>query len=122
MRRRGDPARQRKEDRSAWKIKDLCEDHLREAEAGHILGKRGNPKQLSTLAIDRDRMSRHVVPRLGKKVVKELNASDIRQFFVDVKAGKTAAKRCVGLLQGILQRAPPQAMADQVPGNGERQA
>ncbi len=134
-----DPARQRKEDRTAWKVKDLCDDYLREAEAGNILGKKGNRKRLSTLAIDKGRISRHILPRLGKRVVRELKASDIRQFFLDVKAGKTAAdiktgkrgraivkggefaaKRCVGLLQGILRHAVDMGLIETNPAHGIR--
>jgi integrase len=134
-----DPAKQGKEDRSAWKIKDLCDDYMAEAKAGNILGKNGNPKRPSTLTIDKGRISRHILPRLGKKVVKELKASDVRQFFLDVKAGKTAAdvktgkrgraivkggefaaKRCVGLLQGILRHAVDMGLVETNPAHGVR--
>lgn len=120
-----DPAQQRGEDRSAWTVKKLCEDYVTEAEAGNIIGKRGAPKRASTLEIDRGRIARHILPLLGSRVVRDLKRSDIDRLFKDVKAGRTAAdvktdkkrgraivkggpiaaKRTVGLLQGILAHA-----------------
>lgn len=120
-----DPSRQRAEDRSAWTVKQLCESYLEAAGKGDILGKRGEPKRLSTLAIDKGRIDSHIIPQLGSKAVKELTQQHIKTFYTAVKAGKTAkriksdkkrgvsivkggpfaAKRCVGLLQGILKYA-----------------
>jgi hypothetical protein len=76
---------------------------------------------------------------LGKKAVRELKPSDVRQFFLDVKAGKTAAdvktgkrgraivkggefaaKRCVGLLQGILRHAVDMGLIETNPAHGIR--
>lgn len=120
-----DPAQQRAEDRSAWTVKQLCESYLEAAGQGNILGKRGEPKRLSTLAIDKGRIDSHIIPQLGSKAVKELTQQHIKSFYNAVKAGMTAkriksdkkrgvsivkggpfaAKRCVGLLQGILKYA-----------------
>lgn len=120
-----DPAQQRADDRSAWTVKQLCDSYLEAAGRGDILGKRGEPKRLSTLAIDKGRIDSHIIPELGNKAVKELTQQHIKAFYTAVKAGKTAkriksdkkrgvsivkggpfaAKRCVGLLQGILKYA-----------------
>lgn len=120
-----DPSQERADDRSAWTVKQLCESYLEAASQGDILGKRNEPKRLSTLAIDKGRITAHILPLLGNKAVKELTQQHIKSFYNAVKAGKTAkkikserkrgvanvkggpfaAKRCVGLLQGILKYA-----------------
>ncbi len=120
-----DPAQVRDEARKAMTVKRLCDEYLAEAEAGNIIGKRGEPKKASTLEIDRGRIARHILPLVGQRPVRDLTRPDIEKFFRDVKAGKTAAdvktdkkrgraivkggataaKRTVGLLQGILSYA-----------------
>jgi len=116
-----DPAEQRAADRSAWTVKDLCDDYLAEAKAGNILTRRGVPLKPTGLVTDTGRIKRHIVPLLGHRVVRDLKRSDVERFFRDVKAGKTAddvktgfrgraivkggsgtAKRTVGLLSGVL--------------------
>jgi integrase len=135
-----DPAQQRGEDRSAWTLKALCADYLKEAEAGNILGKRGNAKRLSTLSIDQGRITRHIIPLLGHRIVRDLKGPDILRFYRDVNAGKTAAdirtgnkrgraivtggpvaaKRSVGLLQGILTHAVSTGIIETNPAHGLR--
>jgi integrase len=120
-----DPAQARDEARKAMIIKMLCEEYLSEAEAGNIIGKRGGPKKASTLEIDRGRIARHILPLIGHRPVRDLTRPDVEKFFRDVKAGRTAtdvktgkkrgraivkggataAKRTVGLLQGVLSYA-----------------
>jgi integrase len=120
-----DPAQARDEARRAITVRKLCDEYLAEAEAGNIIGKRGEPKKASTLEIDRGRIARHILPLIGHRPVRDLTRPDIEKFFRDVKAGKTAAdvrtdkargraivkggataaKRTVGLLQGILSYA-----------------
>lgn len=132
-----DPSQQRSEDRSAWSVKMLCNEYLKQAEAGNIIGKGGKPKRSSTLAIDRGRISRHIVPLIGKAIVKELKPKHVTNLFRDVKAGKTAvnvktgsrgraivtggpatAKRVVGLLQGILSFAVSEGIIETNPAHG----
>lgn len=134
-----DPAEARGADRTAWTMKKLCEDYLTEADAGNVIGRRGQPKRASTLAIDRGRISRHIIPLLGHRVVRDLKRPDIDKFFRDVKAGKTAAdvktgkrgraivkggpvtaKRAVGLLQGILSHAVRIGLIQSNPAHGLR--
>lgn len=135
-----DPAQQRGEDRSAWTIKDLCADYLTQAEAGNIVTRRQAAKRASTLATDAGRIDRHILPLLAHRVVRDLKSSDVRAFFVSVKAGKTAAnvktekkrgraivtggqgtaKRTVGLLSGILAHAVALGLIDRNPAHGLR--
>ena len=132
-----DPAKQRSEDRSACTIRTLCADYLKQAEAGNIIGKRGEPKRNSTLAIDKGRITHHIIPLLGSCIVRDLKPQDVTKLFRDVKAGKTAAdvktgirgraivtggpataKRVVGLLQGILSFAVAEGIIEKNPAHG----
>lgn len=134
-----DPAEARGADRTAWTIKKLCENYLADADAGNIIGRRGQPKRASTLAIDKGRISRHILPLLGHRVVRDMKRPDIDRFFRDVKAGKTAAdvktgargraivkggpvaaKRAVGLLQGIMSHAVRLGLIEHNPAHGLR--
>ena len=117
----GDPAARRSEDRRAMTVRQLCHAYLDAAEKGLILGKRGQPKKVSTLYVDRGRIARHILPLLGQRLVRDVAHSDVVRFMRAVAAGKTAADvrtgfrgraiveggrgtatRTVGLLGGIL--------------------
>jgi integrase len=116
-----DPAAVRDADKRAMTVEQLCRNYLAAAEKGLVHGKRKLPKKASTLATDRGRIERHIIPLLGKRRVKDLSRKDIQQFHNDVAAGKTAAvvktkkrgkavveggagtaARTLGLLGGIL--------------------
>jgi integrase len=98
------------ERRAAITVKQLCDQYLENPP----------PKKASTLAVDRGRVVRHIVPLLGSKVVREVTTGDVRRFLAAVAAGKTradvktgkrgraiveggkgTATRTVGLLGGI---------------------
>jgi integrase len=135
----GDPAAERSEERRACTIRQLCHLYLDEAEKGLILGKRGEPKKLSTLNVDRGRIRRHILPLLGDRRVKDLTAPDISRFMRAVAAGETAAdektgfrgraivtggrgtaSRTVGLLGGILSFAVSEGLIPVNPARGIR--
>lgn len=132
-----DPAEERLLKRQAITVKQLCSEYLEAASKGLILGKGGASKKESTLAIDRGRIERHIVPLLGKKAVRDLQPSDINRFLRDVAAGKTAtevktktrgraivtggkgtAARTVGLLGGILSFAVSEGIISTNPARG----
>lgn len=132
-----DPAEDRGEDRKAMTMRQLCEEYLSATEKGLILGKRGLPKKDSTLATDRGRIARHILPLLGNRKVRDLTTPDIVRFLRDVATGKTAADiktglfgraifeggkgaatRTVGLLGGILSFAVSEGIIPSNPVRG----
>jgi integrase len=134
-----DPVERRVQERKAITVGDLCVEYLTKAEAGLIIGRKGLPKKASTLAIDRGRIARHIVPLLRKKPLKDLTSADIRRFLEAVMSGKTAATvrtrprglarvtggptaavRAMGLLGGMLSYAKEMGYIEQNPAHGVR--
>ena len=115
----GEDPQSNKSKASRMTVEDLCLQYYEDAEAGKVLY-RGKSKKASTLAIDRGRIHRHIIPMLGKVYVKDLTRHQVENFMYDVIAGKTAttektkvrglarvrdgpgtAKKCVSLLGAI---------------------
>jgi len=69
----GDPSAQRHEARKALTVEELCAAYLEAARAGLVLTRFHKPKRPSTIAIDEGRVSRHIVPLIGKLVARDLN-------------------------------------------------
>jgi hypothetical protein len=86
-----DPVAKRIALKGAETVRELCEIYLKAAEAGQLLTKAKQPKKLSTLATDRGRIHRHIVPLLGRHRVHNVTRADIEGFLHDVAAGKTKA-------------------------------
>ena len=133
----GDPAAQRSEDRRAMTLRQLCQAYLDAAAKGLVLGKGGQPKTASTLCVDRGRITRHILPLLGNRPVRDLTTPDIARFMRAVAAGNTAADvktgfrgraivrggrgtaaRTVGLLGGILSFAVTEGLITTNPARG----
>ncbi len=85
-----DPAEERATRRSAITVEGLCAQYMAAAGRGLIFGKRGLPKKASTIAQDRARINRHIVPLIGRKPVRDLTRADVARFIRDVTTGKTA--------------------------------
>ena len=103
-----DPAEERATRRSAITVKELCAEYMAAAEKGLIFGKRRQSKKPSTISQDRARIARHIVPLLGRKLVRDLTRADVVKFIRDVTAGKTA----------IVERTKPRGKAVVTGGAG----
>ncbi len=136
---KADPLLERKTRRTSLTVAQLCDQYMKAAEKGLILGRRKNqPKKASTLQIDRGRISRHIKPLLGNKLVIDLSRADVMRFMREVAAGKTARKdrsgkngarvevkggmgtagRTTGLLGGILTYAVDEGIISINPAHG----
>ncbi|WP_292189224.1 site-specific integrase [Mesorhizobium sp.] len=136
----GNPAEERKLDREAITVKELCTRYLEDLRNGLVLGKRGRPKKATTISTDVGRIERHIVPLLGSRRVRDLAKSDITQAMKDIMAGKTranvkteklrgraivrggagTASRTIGLFGGILTYAVELGIVEQNPVHGVR--
>jgi len=136
-----DPAENRKAERGAITISDLCREYLERAEHGLLLirrGKgRGEAKKPSTLYTDRSRINGHIVPLLGHRTVRDLTTGDVEIFLEQVITGKAAsdkrtkprgrsivrggrgaAARTMGLLGAILSYAVSRGYRAENPAKG----
>jgi hypothetical protein len=86
----GDPSAQRHEARKALTVEELCAAYLEAARAGLVLTRFHKPKRPSTIAIDEGRVSRHVVPLIGKLVARDLSRAQVQRMVDAIAAGKTA--------------------------------
>ena len=75
-----DPAETRQADRRALTVAEICREYLEKASAGLVISRRGRAKKASTLAFDRGRVERHIVPLLGRRPIKDITSADIRAF------------------------------------------
>ncbi|WP_449414963.1 tyrosine-type recombinase/integrase [Ochrobactrum teleogrylli] len=87
-----DPLLERKTRRKSLTVSELCSQYIEAAENGLIMGRKNQPKKLSTVATDKSAVDAHIVPLLGKKLVIDLSRKDISKFISDVTLGKTATK------------------------------
>lgn len=134
-----DPAGERRAQREALDVGQLCDLYLEAAEAGLVLGRKGSGKKASTIYIDRGRIERHIKPLLGKHKVRDVRQPDIENLKNAVALGKTAADvrtvkygraivrggkgtatRMLGLLGSVFQWAVNNGHADFNPVRGVR--
>jgi len=135
----GDPSGERTGERTverkAISIADLCDQYLADAEAGRILTRRGDPKSPSTIATDRCRIDAHIRPLIGHLPVVAISRQDIERMMSDIIAGRThrrvklakpravsnvrggrgAAKRTMGLLGAIMTYAVRRGLREDNP-------
>ncbi len=123
-----DPAKERTAARRALTVKELCDLYLDQG-VGH--------KKASTLATDRGRIGRHIVPLLGNRQITNVSTADVEKFMRDVADGKTArtaktkprgkavvqggkgtAARTVGLLGAIFTFAVKRQFLSENPARG----
>jgi integrase len=114
VKRGGDPAADKRAQRQAKTVSELCDLYLADVEAGRLLTRNKTPKKQSTLAMDRDRVRAHIKPLLGRLRVSAVMRDDVEALMHDIaggkglegpraKGGRTAATRTVGLLGAIFE-------------------
>ena len=84
------PMLERQNRREAMTVRQLCDDYFTAADEGRVKGRGGKPKKPSTLANDRSRVDRHVLPLVGDRKVRDLRPVDIAKLRDDITAGRTA--------------------------------
>jgi hypothetical protein len=133
-----DPSAEKAVKLKSMTVADLCNQYVKDVEAGRVLSKNRAPKKASTLAVDKGRINRHIIPLLGKLPVSSIKRIDVERFLHDVSegrtactvksgknrglarvsGGKTAANRAVGLLGGIFTYAVKEGLRPDNPTNG----
>jgi integrase len=133
-----DPAVAKQEKRQAATVAELCDLYLADAEAGRLLTRRGVAKKASTLTTDRSRIERHIKPLLGAMKVPTVIRADVERFMhavadgetarrvklskkralSNVRGGKGAASRTLGLLGAIFAYAERKRMTAENPVRG----
>ncbi|HEY7581593.1 MAG TPA: integrase arm-type DNA-binding domain-containing protein, partial [Acetobacteraceae bacterium] len=88
----GDPAGDKLAGRRAITVTELCRQYLTDVVAGRLLTRRKIAKKESTLISDRGRITRHIIPLLGRMPVKAVTHDDVEAFMHDVAAGITAIR------------------------------
>jgi integrase len=136
-----DPVHAKLELHSALTIEQLCREYIEKMDAGLILARKGKPKKPSGVYNDKSRIERHIIPLLGKRLVREVTPPMCRRFMEDVATGKAAAvtktklrgksvvtggngvaRRTMGLLGGIFTYAVEQGHIATSPARGIRRA
>lgn len=137
-----DPAAAKKAAREALTVEQLCAQYLEAAQAGLVLTRSGAAKRVSTVRADEGRINQHIVPLIGKVLVRDLNRAAVQRMVDAIAAGRTAkrvrkgphalarvtggpatASRTVGLLGGILSWGARRGLAPEVnPAHGVEKA
>jgi integrase len=86
-----DPGADKQTRRKAQTVAELCDAYLADAEAGRIITRFGTSKRMTTLAVDRGRIARHIKPTIGKLAVASVTSDDIDKLMKDIACGRTAA-------------------------------
>lgn len=87
-----DPADAKRMKRHAESVSELCDMYFVDAKAGRLLTRRKTPKKASTLLTDESRANRHIKPLLGRRAVSSITRTDIDSFMHSVAEGKTATR------------------------------
>jgi integrase len=86
-----DPGGRKQAIRKGGTVADLCAEYIAATEEGRILTRRRLPKKASTIATDKGRVKRHIIPLLGNLKVSAVKRADVEGFRDDVTRGATAA-------------------------------
>ncbi|MCB8877616.1 tyrosine-type recombinase/integrase [Acidisoma silvae] len=97
----GDPAAVKKAKRSAATVTELCDLYLEEAEAGRILTRRGVAKKSTTLGTDRSRVTAHIKPLIGSMKVPAVTRQDVETFMHKIAEGESKVRKPTGKKRGL---------------------
>ena len=92
----GDPAAEKLAYRRSATVAQLCDGYLKAASEGRLLTRRGQNKKESTLDTDRSRIAAHIKPLLGNRKLSEIGRADIEKFMHDVAGGETKRRSHLG--------------------------
>jgi integrase len=87
-----DPAAEKQAKRKAETVNQLCDAYWADAESGNLLTRRRAPKKTLTLRSDKGRIDRHIRPMLGQMKAAAVTRADVESFMRSVAEGKTAAR------------------------------
>lgn len=72
-----DPAEESRRVRKDLNVSEMCEWYLTEARAGRKLGRQNRPIKQSSLDMDESRIRTHIIPLMGKRLVRKLMIADV---------------------------------------------
>ena len=96
-----DPSAIKQTKRSAATVADLCDLYLEDADAGRLLTRRGGTKKASTILTDRSRITAHIKPILGGMKVPAVTREDVEIFMHAVAEGSTKSRKATGKKHGL---------------------
>lgn len=96
-----DPSAAKQAKRSAATVAELCDLYLADADAGRLLTRRGGTKKASTILTDRSRITAHIRPVLGSMKVPSVTREDVEAFMHAVAEGTTKARKATGNKGGL---------------------
>lgn len=132
-----DPAEESRRVRKELNVAEMCEWYLVEARAGRILGRKNRPIKESSLDMDESRIRTHIIPLVGKRLVRKLTIADVEAMQNDIATGQTrkppsggrggrptggigVAGRSLGTLQAILGHAKHKGLIAEHPTKGAK--
>ena len=133
-----DPQEDRITGRKGTTVAELADRYLADAAKGLIMGKGGQPKRASTLALDAGRIEHFIKPLIGGRKLRDLAHADVVRMMNEIATGKvqkserseklrgktvvtggrTAASRAVGLLGSMLTYARARGLIEHNPAAG----
>src|SRR3546814_20461518 len=75
-----DPAEESRRVRKDLNVAEMCEWYLVEARAGRILGRKNRPIKDTSLNMDESRIRTHIIPLMGKRLVRKLTIADVEEI------------------------------------------
>lgn len=96
-----DPSAGKQAKRSAFTVAELCDLYLEDADAGRLLTRRGGTKKASTIVSDRSRITVHIKPLLGTMKVPAVTRDDVEAFMHQVAEGVTKVRKPTGNKRGL---------------------